>query len=125
MLILYQFPKVNRTLRWPNAARDASDESALQTWLNAWKTGKDQEKFNMSRGKNLTERIFWILTAYTNFGAMCCNLFPGAESGWSNWGSLEDVHNAVHNYIGNGGNGGHMGSIAISSFDPVFWLHHT
>jgi tyrosinase len=118
ILILMQFPKVGRTLRWPNDAGNASDESTLQTWLNAWKTGND----NMSRGKNLTERVFWILTAYTNFGAMCCNLFQGSESGWNNWGSLEDIHNAVHNYVGNGG---HMSAVRISSFDPVFWLHHT
>ncbi|KAL9095880.1 MAG: hypothetical protein Q9165_001877 [Trypethelium subeluteriae] len=116
------FPKVDRTLRWPNTESDASDESTLQTWFNAWKTGNDMDKFDMSRGKNLTERVFWILTAYTNFGAMCCNLFQGSESGWSNWGSFEDVHNAVHNYVGNGG---HMSSIQLSSFDPVFWLHHT
>ena len=121
-LIWTQFPKVGRTLRWPNAAGNASDERTLQTWLEALKSGKDKDKFNMSRGKNLTERVLWILNAYTNYGAMCCNLFKGSESGWNNWGSLEDVHNAVHNYVGNEG---HMGSIDVSAFDPVFWLHHT
>ena len=119
ILISTQFPKVGGTVRWPNVAGNAV-EGKIQTLLNEWKTGKDAEQ--RSRGKNLTERVFWILTAYTNFGAMCCNLFPGKESGWNNWGSLEDIHNAVHSYVGNGG---HMGSIAISSFDPVFWLHHT
>lgn len=120
ILISMQFPKAGRTLRWPNKDLNASDESAVQTLLNAWKTGNDEE--NRSRGKNLTERVFWILTAYTNFGAMCCNLFPGSESEWNNWGSLEDIHNAVHVYVGNKG---HMNSIAVSAFDPVFWLHHT
>ena len=110
-----QFPKVGGTVRWPG---NASVEGKLQTLLNAFKTGKDKK----SRGKNLTERVFWILTAYTNFGAMCCNLFPGEESEWNNWGSLEDIHNAVHVYVGNGG---HMNAIEISAFDPVFWLHHT
>jgi len=120
------FPKVNRTLRWPNSDRNASDETNLQQWLEAFTKGKnpnpDPKSRDRSRGKNLTERVYWILTAYEHFGAMCCNLFPGSETGWSNWGSLEDIHNAVHYYVGHGGS---MGFIPNSAFDPVFWLHHT
>ena len=112
-----QFPKVGGTVRWPNVAGNAVEEK-IKILLNKWKTGNDGK----TKGKNLTERVFWILTAYTNFGAMCCNLFPGKESGWNNWGSLEDIHNAVHVYVGHGG---HMNAIEISAFDPVFWLHHT
>ena len=37
----------------------------------------------------------------------------------TNYGSLEDIHNAVHNLVGGGG---HMASIPVSSFDPLFWL---
>lgn len=90
--------------------------------MDTFKQGTD-----VSKGKNLSERVFWILTAYQNYGAMCTNLFapefnPGEGNGWSNWGSFEDIHNAVHTYVGHGG---HMGSIATSAFDPVFWLHHT
>lgn len=33
---------------------------------------------------------------------------------------LEDIHNLVHVLIG-----GDMVDIAISAFDPIFWLHHT
>ena len=35
----------------------------------------------------------------------------------TNWGSLEDVHNAIH-----GITGGHMGKTQLSAFDPIFWL---
>ena len=35
----------------------------------------------------------------------------------SNWGSLEDIHNAIH-----GLTGGHMGDPEVSAFDPIFWL---
>lgn len=36
-------------------------------------------------------------------------------------GSLEDIHNGYHVYVG--GNG-HMGRVPVAAFDPVFWLHH-
>ncbi|KAK8872485.1 tyrosinase domain protein [Apiospora arundinis] len=41
--------------------------------------------------------------------------------------NLEQIHNSVHNYIGDDTSGslyGHMGSIPVAAFDPVFWLHH-
>ena len=38
----------------------------------------------------------------------------------TNWGSLEDIHNAVH--VLTGGTDGHMSSTDTSAFDPVFWL---
>ena len=37
----------------------------------------------------------------------------------TNYGSLEDIHNAVHNLVGGGG---HMSAIRLSAFDPLFWL---
>ena len=38
----------------------------------------------------------------------------------TNFGSLEDIHNAVHTLVG--GSGGHMSGINVSAFDPIFWL---
>jgi tyrosinase len=38
------------------------------------------------------------------------------------YGSVEDVHNYLHDLIGGGGQ---MGDPATSAFDPIFWLHHT
>ena len=40
----------------------------------------------------------------------------------SSYNSIENVHNAIHILVG--GNYGHMQYIALSSFDPVFFLHH-
>src|ERR1700712_477826 len=42
---------------------------------------------------------------------------PSAQVGAYN--SFESVHDQVHGYIR-----GHMGDIRVSSFDPIFWLHH-
>jgi tyrosinase len=36
--------------------------------------------------------------------------------------SLESVHDTIHNTVGSDG---HMSMLAYSSFDPIFWLHHT
>ncbi|KAF8841411.1 Di-copper centre-containing protein [Paxillus ammoniavirescens] len=41
---------------------------------------------------------------------------------YSNSGSLEGVHNAIHGIIG--GNG-HMGNPDYAGFDPIFYFHHS
>ena len=49
-----------------------------------------------------------------------------SNEGWipqqpGSYDSLESLHDQLHGLIGNGG---HMGIIDYSAFDPVFWLHH-
>ena len=71
--------------------------------------------------RNLTERTAWILQAYESYMAMSNNKFRNSEDGnpieeAANWGSLEDIHNAVHGLLGGGG---HISSIANSAFDPI------
>ena len=36
--------------------------------------------------------------------------------------SIESIHDLVHNLIGSDG---HMGSVEMAGFDPIFFLHHT
>ncbi|KXH68335.1 hypothetical protein CSAL01_06245 [Colletotrichum salicis] len=73
------------------------------------------------KGMIVSERILFRLQSYTDFGAVSNNGRFGSDTNeFGIWGSIEDVHNAVHNYIG----GGYMGDPAYSSFDPIFWLHH-
>ena len=72
----------------------------------------------------MAERTAWILQAYKTFPAMSNNELRQSEGGKNvedrtNWGSLEDIHNAVHSLVGNGG---HMSGIDVSAFDPIFWL---
>ncbi|KAF4951188.1 hypothetical protein FGADI_7679 [Fusarium gaditjirri] len=41
--------------------------------------------------------------------------------------NLEQIHNSVHDFTGGGSDRagiGHMGSVPVAAFDPVFWLHH-
>lgn len=44
-----------------------------------------------------------------------------ASKKWTGWGSLEDIHNYVHDYVGGAG---HIGDPAIAAFDHIFWFHH-
>lgn len=74
--------------------------------------------------RNLSERVAYVLKAYQRFGPMCYNQYPAKDKEAAKvevWGSLEDIHNSVHNFLGGDG---HMSGTEISAFDPVFWLHH-
>lgn len=51
---------------------------------------------------------------------------PFSNTGFSDgrggrYDSVENIHNSIHGLVGNGG---HMGSVPYSAFDPIFWLHH-
>ena len=80
----------------------------------------DLSKWDQKKGKNLTERVLFLLQSYDSFGPISSNYFYKGQS-FENWGSLEDVHNAIHVYTGGGG---HMGDTEVAAFDPIFWLHH-
>ncbi|KAK1596707.1 uncharacterized protein LY79DRAFT_667261 [Colletotrichum navitas] len=112
------FPRIGATVRHPGQPNN----NELMEQLTSFFVGTAQS----SRGKNLTERVVFILQSYRDFGAASHNRFnPPEEPGqpdFSEWGSIEDIHNAIHNYTGGGG---HMSDPAIAAFDPIFWLHHT
>lgn len=78
--------------------------------------------------RNLTERTVYVLFAYRTFPAVSSNAMRKDLDGnlvadAANWGSLEDIHNAVHNLTGGTGRfGGHMANVPVSAFDPIFWL---
>ncbi|KAK3309791.1 uncharacterized protein B0T15DRAFT_545814 [Chaetomium strumarium] len=70
---------------------------------------------------SLRSNVGLLLLSYTNFDAFSYNRWdPSANPG--DFGSLEDVHNEIHDRTG--GDGGHMSSLETSAFDPLFWLHH-
>jgi tyrosinase len=61
-----------------------------------------------------------LLLSYRNFDAFSFNQWdPNTNPG--SFGSLEDIHNEIHDRVGGGG---HMSALEVSSFDPIFWLHH-
>ncbi len=69
---------------------------------------------------SLRSNIGLLLLSYTNFDAFSYNRWdPNTSPG--DFGSLEDVHNELHDRVGGGG---HMSALDVSAFDPFFWLHH-
>lgn len=69
---------------------------------------------------SLRSNVSLLLLSYTNFDAFSFNRWdPSTNVG--EFGSLEDVHNEIHDRVGGGG---HMSSLDTSAFDPFFWMHH-
>ena len=79
--------------------------------------------FMKNDNASLRRNVALILTdpGYTNFDAFSNNMWH-ANAPVGTFGSLEDIHNEIHDKTG--GPNGHMGSLDVSAFDPVFWLHH-
>ncbi|KAK3938775.1 hypothetical protein QBC46DRAFT_389579 [Diplogelasinospora grovesii] len=70
---------------------------------------------------SLRSNVALLLNSYTEFDAFSFNQWdPNTNPG--TYGSLEDVHNEIHDRTGGGG---HMSALEVSAFDPFFWLHHT
>lgn len=97
------------TLRYP----DSNDASAQS---------RDDRVSRVISNENasLRNNVSLILLSYKQFDAFSNNEWlRNGRAG--TYGSLEDIHNEIHDKTG--GNG-HMSALEVSAFDPVFWLHH-
>ncbi|KAI3547653.1 hypothetical protein CSPX01_03656 [Colletotrichum filicis] len=104
--------KHENTYRSFGGLLDPEEKKALFKIINALGPG--------AKGMNVSERITFLLQSYKDFGGVSNNKHFGSPcTRFNNWGSIEDVHNAVHGYIE-----GYMGDVNIAAFDPIFWLHH-
>jgi tyrosinase len=75
-----------------------------------------------SQQDGLRQRIYNILSNQNNYSTAGCE-GPSCQGGTGGFDSFESVHDVIH--TASGGNSGDMTSIGVSSFDPIFWLHHT
>lgn len=85
-------------------------------------TSQDDQVTQVITNENpsLRSNVSLILLSYTKFDAFSNNQWlRNGEPG--QYGSLEDLHNEIHDKTGGGG---HMSALEVSAFDPVFWLHH-
>jgi tyrosinase len=101
-----QFPS---TLRYPRTTTQSQDNLVTRAMQN----DSSSLRSNVS--------LILLSPTYRNFDAFSNNAWlqngqPGS------FGSLEDIHNEIHDKTG--GPSGHMSSLDVSAFDPVFWLHH-
>ncbi|KAI4228600.1 MAG: hypothetical protein L6R40_008111 [Gallowayella cf. fulva] len=78
------------------------------------------DKQLQANGASLHSLTYQLLTQQPNYGIFSNTRYnDGRDTGRYN--SIENMHNAIHMLVGNGG---HMSNIPYSSFDPIFWLHH-
>ncbi|EGZ76806.1 tyrosinase precursor [Neurospora tetrasperma FGSC 2509] len=95
------------TVRYPNRLTGASRDERIAPIL-------------ANELASLRNNVSLLLLSYKDFDAFSYNRWdPNTNPG--DFGSLEDVHNEIHDRTG--GNG-HMSSLEVSAFDPLFWLHH-
>lgn len=95
------------TVRHPNRAGKSQDQQIGPILEN--------------ESDSLRTNVSTLLLSYTDFDAFTSNQWD-ANTDQNAYGSLEDVHNEIHDKIG--GNGGHMGALEVAAFDAAFWLHH-
>src|SRR6266480_3220044 len=108
-----QFLQWPQTLRWPSTKQaDATTQvDLLLSTLNNQQPSWSQRIYNL-----------FVLDSKYNFMDFSNELF-NPDSSSSQVDSIESVHNSIHTEIG-GPNLGHMAIIDVSSFDPIFWMHH-
>ena len=98
------------TLRRPVANPTRSNNNEMNARFNAMRI-------------SLRDRVFALFSSKQSWGLASTSAI-GVKTDLSASDSFESVHDAVHNTCG-GETGGHMYYLDISSFDPIFWLHHT
>ncbi|EPS35849.1 hypothetical protein H072_10709 [Dactylellina haptotyla CBS 200.50] len=72
-------------------------------------------------GTNIKNRVYNLLTAYTDFATFSNKGTTTAVNGQLD--SLESVHDVIHATVG--GSQGEMGYVDYAAHDPLFFLHHT
>ncbi|MCJ1407940.1 hypothetical protein MMC19_002011 [Ptychographa xylographoides] len=97
------------TVRYPSSS---SPNATSQSWL----VNQQLE----ANGQALHDLTYQLLASQPHYGPFSNTAFTGKNG--TTYNSLENMHNFIHALVGNGG---HMSYIPYSSFDPVFWLHHT
>ncbi|KAL9595867.1 MAG: hypothetical protein Q9219_006172 [cf. Caloplaca sp. 3 TL-2023] len=93
------------TVRYPDAAGQSQPDLA--------------NKQLQANGASLHSLTYQLITQQPQYGPFS-NIGYSDDRG-SGYNSIENMHNAIHMLVGNGG---HMSNIPYSSFDPIFWLHH-
>ncbi|KAH8880045.1 tyrosinase-domain-containing protein [Thozetella sp. PMI_491] len=103
-----QWSQYPTTVRYPDQNGNSHD-SQITSILN-------------NENGSLRNNVSILLLSYHQFDGFSSNQWNNETSPGA-YGSLEDIHNEIHDKTG--GPGGHMSALEVSAFDPIFWLHHT
>jgi tyrosinase len=102
------------TLRRPVSNPTRSNNNEMSTRFNNIRVSLRDRVYGLFAIAGSTS---WGFVSTSQIGART------AQNG-NNPDSFESIHDAVHVTAG-GESGGHMYYLDYSSFDPIFWLHHT
>jgi tyrosinase len=76
-----------------------------------------QSNLNSNAG-SIHDRTYLLLSRQSSYAPFSNHAY--VDSRGNQYDSLEGIHDTIHGLIG-----GWMGLVAYSSFDPIFFLHHT
>ncbi|MCJ1361156.1 hypothetical protein MMC16_000253 [Acarospora aff. strigata] len=93
------------TVRYPNSAGQSQPNLVNKQLL--------------ANANSLRTLTYQLLVQQSNYASFSNTGYQDGRGGLYN--SLENMHNSIHGLVGNGG---HMGNVPYSAFDPIFWLHH-
>ncbi|EWG47520.1 hypothetical protein FVEG_07596 [Fusarium verticillioides 7600] len=119
----WTFSQLERTCR--HGGSEPYNTSLLNTRLN--EVREDQTRACLAM---IEDKVYSNFKAFSTDAIMDPDIGP-TKALRKTTGSIEGFHNAYHGYIGGfAGNpkdkitGGHMGSVPVAGFDPIFWIHH-
>ncbi|KAG5918288.1 hypothetical protein E4U42_006925 [Claviceps africana] len=124
-LYSYRFhPLDEDALIWNPLKQWNETKRAPNTTLSMVSPPSNNEEANAALARKLSEiqqRLYIIFSNYHEFNAFS-NKAWAASQGLPQLDSIEAIHDVIHIY---GGSKGHLTYVPLSSFDPLFLLHHT
>ncbi len=102
-----QWSSRKTTVRYPDSSGGSRDAMVARVLTN--------------ENDSLRRNVSLVLLSYHDFDAFSNNQWRGADQSHGSFGSLEDMHNEIHDKTGGAG---HMAALEVAAFDPLFWLHH-
>lgn len=113
MLTVWQYTQDKSTKRYPTTIGEPgspSNQSSARAAIDALQP-------------KLHDRLYKLLTNYTDYNMVSNDAWIPGNVDVDRQDSFESLHNEFHGQVG--GPGGFMPILDISSYDPIFWLHHT
>ncbi|PHH86072.1 hypothetical protein CDD83_10786 [Cordyceps sp. RAO-2017] len=124
-LYSYQFhPLDTEAFIWNPLKQWNETKRGPETSVSLSAPPSNNEKVNaalLSKLAEIQQRLYVLFSNYHDFNSFS-NKAWAVSKGLSTLDSIESVHDIIHLY---GGSKGHLTYVPLSSFDPLFLLHHT
>ncbi|KAK2758458.1 hypothetical protein FQN53_008206 [Emmonsiellopsis sp. PD_33] len=106
------FPEGDPLLAFKTSVRNPDENGVPQI--------EDIQKTLNANGAYIRINTYQLLSGESNYTVFSTDALQDRGGSYNN---LENIHGLIHNSIG--GQRGHMTYTPWSSYDPIFWLHHT